>query len=204
VRESLPGHRRAVSGRLCAWLSAAFVAGLLCAPATFGSTETGDAEALRNAARLHRERGELEEAKDALREAIELAPHDPSLYQELAIVFQAETQRSETEETRSPRVVEEPPGDQAAAAPARKPARLRIRDERGQIAGWKPRDLALLTGFALLGALILSLLAREIRGKGDLVVCIELPRSQRGTFSVCLSKKPKAKRQARGDQNDPE
>ncbi len=173
---------------------AAFVAALLCAPAGSGSSDTKDPEALRNAARLHRERGELEEAKDALREAIELAPHDPSLYQELAVVFQAEAKRSESEETRNPQVVEETFGDEGAAAPAENLPRPRIKDEEGQIAGWKPRDLALLAGFALLGGLILSLLSRAIRGKGDLVVCIELPRSQRGTFSVCLSKKPKAKR----------
>ncbi len=94
------------------------------------------------------------------------------------------------------RLAEEASGDEGATAPVKKLLRLRIRNEEGRIAGWKPKDLALLAGLALLGALILSLLRREIRGKGDLVVCIELPRRQRGTFSVRLSKKRESARHA--------
>ena len=194
MRESLLGQREAASGRLCAWLAAALAAALLCAPAAFGDSGIQDPEALRKAARIHRERGELAEAKDALRQAIELAPDDPSLYEELAVVFQAEGKRGEGKATRNPQVVEETSGDPGATAPVKDIFGSWIRDAEDQIAGLEPRDLALLAGLALLGALILSLLSREFRGKGDLVVCIELPRRQRGTFSVRLSKKREAKR----------
>jgi len=196
VRESLLGHGEPVSSRRRAWLAAAFVAALLCAPSAAAGNDTKDPETLRHVARFHRERGELEEAKDALREAIDLAPDDPSLYQELAGIFQVEAQRGEGEEIGSPQAAEEASTDTGATPPVKKPFRLRIRNEEGRIAGWKPRDLALLAGLGLLGALILSLLRREIRGRGDLVVCIELPQRQRGTFSVRLSKKRGAKRRA--------
>jgi len=172
------------------------VGALLCAPTASGDADVRDPEALRKAARIHRERGDLEEAKEALREAIELAPDDPTLYQELADVFQAEGSPSGGEATRNPQVVEKTSAAPDATAPVEDILGFRVRDEEGHIAGLEPRDLGLLAGLALLGVLILSLLAREIRGKGDLVVCIELPRRQRGTFSVRLSKKREAKRRA--------
>jgi tetratricopeptide (TPR) repeat protein len=168
------------------------VATLLCAPTAPAGSDTKDPETLRNVARFHQERGELEEAKAALREAIDLAPDDPTLYEELAVVFQAETRRDQGEEVGNPQVAEEASG---ATMPVKKPFRLRIRNKEGQIAGLRPKDLALLAGAALLGVLILSLLRREIRGKGDLVVSIELPRGQRGTFSVRLSRRRESARQ---------
>jgi hypothetical protein len=193
VRESPFGHREAAFGGLCAWLAAAFVAALLCAPIASGATDSRDPEALRKAARIHRDRGELQQARDALREAIELAPDDTSLYEELAVVFQAEGRQGEGEDTRIREVVEQSP-DQNAAKLVNDLLSFQIRDEEGLIAGWKARDLAVLAGLGLLLTLTLWRLAREMRGRGDLVVSIELPRRQRGTFSVRLSGKPEAKR----------
>jgi tetratricopeptide (TPR) repeat protein len=137
VRESLFGHRGGAFSGLQAWLAAAFVATLLCAPTASGDTDNEDPEALRNAARA-------EEASEA-----------------------------------------------DASPPAGDP---QPRDEVGQSPEWKPQDLALLAGLALLSALTLLLLFREMRGKGDLVVSIELPQRQRGTFSVRLSRKREPKR----------
>ena len=193
MRESLFGHRRPAPGGIHAWLAAAFVAALLCAPIASGGADAADPEALRNAARIHRERGEFEEARDALRKAIELAPDDTSLYEELALVFQAGGRRGEDEAIRNPQVTEET-SDQDATTPVSEFLGLQIRDLESRVAGWELRDLALLAGFALLGVLTLSLLSREMRGKGDLVVSIELPQRQRGTFSVRLSRRREPKR----------
>jgi tetratricopeptide (TPR) repeat protein len=171
----------------------ALVAALLCAPAASGRTAGKDPEALRKAAQIHRERGEFEEAREALRAAIELAPNDTSLYEELADVFQAEGRGSEGKDPRILEVVEEVSTEEAAKLVGDL-LNFEIRDAEGLIAGWKPRDLGILGGLALLLLIILRLLAREMRGKGDLVVSIELPQRQRGTFSVRLSTKPEAKR----------
>ena len=190
---SLIGRRGAFSGGRCARLAAALVALLLLAMSVPAGADAKDPEALRQAARIYRERGQLEEAREALREAIELAPNDPSLYEDLSLVFQAESRRNEPQAIRSPESPEETPADQGAAAPAEDRLGSGIRGGEG-LAGLELRDLALLTALALLGALILALLSRGIRGKGDLVVSIELPQRQRGTFSVRLARKREAKR----------
>jgi hypothetical protein len=71
---------------------------------------------------------------------------------------------------------------------------LPLPEELSQILEWETRELALLAGLALLTAITLVVLLREMRGKGDLVVSIEVPPRQRGTFSVRLSKKRWPKR----------
>ena len=192
MKGSLFGRRVTTSGGLLAWLAAALVAALLCAPAASGRSSGKDPEALREAARIHRERGELEEARDALRAAIELAPDDTSLYEELADVFRAEGRGNEGKTPRILEVVEEVSTEEAAKLVGDL-LDFEIRDAEGLIGGWKPRDLGILAGLALLLVVILKLLAREMRGRGDLVVSIELPQRRRGTFSVRLSRKPAAK-----------
>jgi len=181
-----------VSGGLSGWLGAALVATLLWVPAPSGGAASRELEALREAARIHQQRGELEQAREALRQAIELAPDDTSLYEELARVFRAEGRRGKGEETRI-EVPAEEGYDEDASKLVSDLLGIRIRDEEGLIGGWKPRDLAILAGLGLLLLMTLRRLAREMRGKGDLVVSIELPQQQRGTFSVRLSRKPEAK-----------
>ena len=158
-----------------------------------GPADAGDPEALRNKARIHRDRGDLGKAKTALRKAIELAPDDPTLYQELAGVFQAEGRQQRGRGDRSSRLAEKP-SDEENTTPVGDLLTSRIRDIESRMAGWNPLELGLVAGLGLLSALTLLSLFRAMRGKGDLVVCIELPQSQRGTFGVRLSKKRAATR----------
>ncbi len=202
MRGSLFGYRIAASSRPRAWLAAAFIAALLASPIASGAADSRDPEALRNKARILRDRGELGKAKIALRKAIELAPDDPTLYEQLAGVFQAEGKRRRGRLSGTPGLAETP-FDEDGTAPLGELLSSRIHDLESRLAGWSLPELGLVVGLGLLGFVALLRLFRGMRGKGDLVVCVELSQSQRGTFSVRLSKKRAATRRLAAARKQP-
>ncbi len=131
---------------------------------------------LRKSAAVYSEVGESEAARRALKAAIDLAPGDASLYEELAALYQER-----------PRQAEVPPAQSGAAESAAsdrpRPRPISPATEAMPIPVW-----LLGVGIALL--LTALLVARRVaRGKGDLAVSIECPPDHRGTFSVRLSGK---------------
>jgi tetratricopeptide (TPR) repeat protein len=141
---------------------------------------------LREAARVYMDLGQPDAARRALENAIELAPDEASLYEELAQVYASARRQGRALESdplgdaaeHAPPAPEEDasrasqPAPPAAAAPAASGPLLRV---------------AVLTGIAL-AAVGIALFARRARtGRGDLVVSIEPPAGHGGTFSVRLS-----------------
>ena len=136
---------------------------------------------LRKAAELYREVGNLEGARRALKDAIEIAPGDASLYEDLAELFQ-------TDDGAAPKAIAATPpagptteaSEPAEAAPVQRAPRPEPTD-------WIGSGLVAVALLALLG--LGSALSRALRGKGDLAVAIECPPDTRGSFSVRLSRK---------------
>ncbi len=142
---------------------------------------------LREAAGVYLDLGQPEAAHRALQAAIELSPDDAELYQQLAQVYAAarsagaalegdplaEEPHAEGADESEP---EAPPAATAAGAPP-----------PGRSAGALVARVASLAALALaaVGGVLLALRART--GRGDLVVSLELPPGQSGTFSVRLS-----------------
>ena len=138
---------------------------------------------LREAAGVYLDLGQHEAARRALQAAIELAPDESDLYQQLAQVYAAARREgsalegdplaaSPSEETQEPAAAEAIAED---AVPAARGA--------GSLLG----RVAALAGLALaaVGGVLFAQRARA--GRGDLVVSLELPPGQSGTFSVRLS-----------------
>ncbi len=143
---------------------------------------------LRKAATVYEEIGELSAARKALKDAIDLAPGEATLYEELAALYQddrkARRVAAPTPKPDTHRVASEP-----AEAPSPQTTARRIAPTTSVS---KPRDLAEhgLIAIAVLAAIgLLSALRRVMRGKGDLAVSLETPTDVRGTFSVRLSRK---------------
>ncbi|MGI9432044.1 MAG: protein kinase domain-containing protein [Myxococcota bacterium] len=152
---------------------------------------------LRKAAELYLESGRREPAKEALRQAIELSPGDTDLYAELAAVYEREkagianpAARPSDGPAAEPSTPEVP--EPASAAPLPHEIASRLGVERSG-------DLAVLLGLALILAFAVGLLARSLRGKGDLAVAIDYPADRRGNFSVRLEKR----RRKRTGQSEP-
>ena len=159
---------------------------------------------LREAAGVYLDLAQHDAARRALREAIALDPDDASLYQELAQVYAAArragvalegdpvgpahadaTPAPETElalEATAPRPSAAPVPVPAADAPPRPPRALAPDSARPAL-----ERVGLLAGAALLLVAVVSVLRTAGRGRGDLVVSIELPAGYTGAFSVRLS-----------------
>ena len=139
---------------------------------------------LRKAAKLYLEVGDLEGAQTALKDAIEIAPGDASLYEELSEVFQTDAPRSKSTATDSAAPAN------ATAAESDEAPRRRVavrRATRPEPTDWINSGLLAVAVLSLLG--LGSALIRVLRGKGDLAVSIECPDDTRGSFSVRLSRK---------------
>jgi tetratricopeptide (TPR) repeat protein len=158
---------------------------------------------LRKAADVYVEVGELAAARKALKDAIELAPGEAALYEELAELYQDERREKPSAAPKPKRqIATTPQAEERAEAEPPAPTR-RIAPTRSVS---KPRDFATegLIAIALLMMLgILSATSRAVKGKGDLAVSIEAPSDTRGTFSVVLSRKRARNRPAQ-HTGDPE
>jgi tetratricopeptide (TPR) repeat protein len=154
---------------------------------------------LRQAAEIYRNAGRREAARDALKQAIELAPDDKSLYAALAAVYDADppSRRRARREAAGEAGAEDLAGEGTGeAGGAAEPAPARSREPWKELA---PRRVAAVAGLALAAGLVALLLARLARGKGDLAVTIELPPDRRGVFSVRLEKR-RTRRRAAGEE----
>ena len=151
---------------------------------------------LRKAADLYREVGDVDAARKALKDAIDIAPGDASLYEDLADLFQTQTAAVEPKdvarESTAPARATDTGGTPERPVPVRRPARSEPTD-------WINSGLVAIALLASMG--LGSLLIRVVRGKGDLAVSIESPDGTRGSFSVRLSRKRERARP--GDTTDP-
>ena len=134
---------------------------------------------LRKAAELYLESGRPEPAKDALRQAIELSPTDKELYSALAAAYEHDRSRDESsKESGAARpAIGEPP------SPPPLPHQV-----AAQLGLERAGDGALLAALCVIIGLATWLMARGLRGKGDLAVAIDYSADRRGTFSVRLEK----------------
>jgi tetratricopeptide (TPR) repeat protein len=150
---------------------------------------------LRKAAELYTRSGRTDAARATLKQALELAPDDKSLYAALAAVYEAEQRQPPPAR---------PPAAQAGAAGAATAPEPPAADPgaalRARLADWaRPPRVAALAGGAFACGLLGLLAARGLRGKGDLAVTIEVPSDRRGTFSVRLASR-KPRRRAAGSE----
>ena len=143
---------------------------------------------LRNAAELYLEVGNLEAARRALKDAIEIAPGDASLYEDLAALLQAEPREAKPGVEPDQVATARADADETDASPAEaaRPTPRRA-SPRAEATDWLGNGLLAVGILALLG--LTSLLVRVMRGKGDLAVAIECPADMRGSFSVRLARK---------------
>lgn len=139
--------------------------------------DAGWAGELRNAARVYAEVAEWDAARRALKAAIDLAPGDASLYEDLAALYQYQrrgTQAPPGGASTGPETKAQPRGAPVPLAGSAEP---------------EPLPVQTLSGAAAIGLLVLLLARRALRGKGDLAVSIETAADGRGVFSVRLSHK---------------
>ncbi|HEY8121617.1 MAG TPA: protein kinase [Myxococcota bacterium] len=155
---------------------------------------------LRASARLYRKRGQLLAARKALKDALDLAPNDRGIYEELSAVIAAtdgavakpappagaETTAPTTDEIAESGPAQIAPTDEVREAEARGEA-ARTEPASARKLELSPRTLAALGG-ALLLAVAAWLVRRTLRGNGDLGVSIELLPDTRATLSVRLSR----------------
>jgi tetratricopeptide (TPR) repeat protein len=134
---------------------------------------------LRQAATVYLDLEQHDAARRALEQAIDLAPDDATLYEELAQVYAAARGDGQLLEG-------DPLGDDPAA-PATKLPSDALYDANSPDPERLMVRVALLAGLALLGVGSLLLLRRLRVGRGDLIVSIELPPERSGAFSVRLS-----------------
>jgi tetratricopeptide (TPR) repeat protein len=125
--------------------------------------------------------GALPEAREALRQALELAPEQTDLYWALSAVYEREKNGAKTSVTPAP-----------AAAPLRFTRALATRLDLA-----RTRELGLLAALGVAALFVVGLLARGLRGRGDLAVAIEYGGDRRGTFTVRLDRR--RRRRASGD-----
>ncbi|MAE96261.1 MAG: hypothetical protein CL910_16535, partial [Deltaproteobacteria bacterium] len=140
---------------------------------------------LRSRARRHQRDEQWEQAAQALREAIEIAPSETQLYQELADVYR----RSGEEPGES---LPEPPDPVSAMEPGTashepSPSKLPVLDE-------PQKRIAIMGAGVLLALLVVAMALRALlRRSGDLSVEIDLPAGRSGNFTVRLLRARPAK-----------
>jgi tetratricopeptide (TPR) repeat protein len=173
---------------------------------------------LREAASVYLDLAQHDAARRALRDAIALAPDDAALYEELARVYAAARQaglslegdpfaepgEAASEAAAEPEPEAEPEAEaatgEARSAPAPDPPAAAPLPAAGRRAA---RRAAWLAALALAAVALLRLAFAAARGRGDLVVVIELPADRSGTFSVRLSRERERAR-ARPANAEPE
>ena len=141
--------------------------------------DAGWAAELKKAADVYADQGWQDAARQALRDALELAPRDRTLYTAIAGL-----QRGQ------PGEAPEPPPTPAHEEPT---SAFALPALPHQVSAWldenEARDAAVPGGLALLlGLVAVGALGRRMRGKGDLAVAIDHPPDRRGTFTVRLHK----------------
>jgi len=154
---------------------------------------------LRQAAGVYLDLEQYDAARRALREAIALDPDDASLYQELAQAYAAARRAGIALEgdpvaqgtpERMPDAEPAPKPEPAPAARAATPAPPSVAPQPAptpRIARAALRRAALLAGAALAFFVLVLVLRAARRGRGDLVVSIELPSGYTGAFSIRLA-----------------
>ncbi len=174
---------------------------------------------LRASAEMYHRGGDLEAARKALDDALELAPGDKALYAELSDLM-GEASRQEAAAAQAPAASEAPatPGE-AQPAPSLAPAaslatsipvaptdatREREREATARASAPPPQAQAgdhvraILLGLMALGALVVAglvgLVLRALRGHGDLAVAIELGPDARATFTIRLARQRERQR----------
>jgi len=151
---------------------------------------------LRKAANAYLRSGRTDAARAALKQALELAPGDKSLYEALAAVYDAEQAGARADGAAAP-----PGNGEADDDPLAEPEAAAADEPRASprsLAARPGRIAALAAGAFVLGLLAL-LASRLLRGKGDLAVSVELPPDRRGTFSVRLARR-RPRRRAAGEE----